>query len=283
MARKTIMMLATVALFAACSDSASSEAATASKANLLSHRVPVYLALGDSVPFGWSDALAGSTEPWRFVGYPQFLAFGLGMRLLDAACPSEASGSFLSADAPDDGCRAYRATHDLHVQYDGTQLTYALEVVKTSRRLELVTLQLGANDLQILSKSCAGDPQCVAANLPGTVQAIATNVATIIGALREAEYGGQVVVIDYYNPTTDPMQDAVLGALDGALEATATAMGVDFVDLKEPFARAAERVGGDPCATHLIATVNGVCESHPSWAGHLLIATLVARALDQGH
>ncbi len=280
MARKNVAMLATAALLAACSGSASSEAAATSKANLSLHRVPVYLALGDSVPFGWRDALADSTEPWRFVGYPQLLAFGLGMRVLDAACPSEASGSFLSAQAPDDGCRAYRATHDLHVEYGGTQLAYALEVVQTSPRLDLVTLQLGANDLQLLAKTCGGDPQCIVANLPATLQAAAVNVATIIGALRAAGYGGQVVVIDYYNPTTDPMQDALLGALDDALKGAANAMGADFVDLKEPFARAAQRAGGDPCATHLIAEVNGACEIHPSWAGHLLIATIVARAVD---
>jgi hypothetical protein len=82
------------------------------------------------------------------------------------------------------------------------------------------------------------------------------------------------------NPTIDPLQGQLIGALDQALEAAAAAAGADFLDLAAPFARAAAKVGGDPCDTGLIAKVDGACEIHPSWSGHLFIAMLVARELD---
>jgi len=276
------MIVAAALVLASCSDRTSSSVAANPEATLRADRRPVYLALGDSVPFGWSNALADSSVPWRFVGYPQYLGFELGLRVLDAACPSEASGSFISADQPDDGCRAYRESHALHVDYPGTQLDYALAVVHDTPRLELVTLQLGANDLQLLAKGCLGDANCILAGLPATLESTATNLATIIGALRVvAGYTGRLVVVDYYNPTTDPTQEALIEALDGALQGAAAATGSDLVDLRVPFARAAARVGGDPCATGLIAKDNGTCEIHPSQLGHLFIATLIAREVER--
>jgi len=242
---------------------------------------PVYLALGDSVPFGWSDALADAEVPQRFFGYPKYLAGMVELPLLDAACPSEASGSLISADAPDDGCRAYREEHALHVSYDGTQLAYALEVAATHPRLGLVTLQVGANDLQLLVKGCGGAPECILGGVEATLAATANNVASIVMALRMSGYGGQVVVVDYYNPSTDPQQGMLIGALDQALQAAAGAVGADFVDLYARFAQAAAEAGGDPCATGLIAKVDGQCEIHPSRAGHRLIARLIAEVVER--
>jgi lysophospholipase L1-like esterase len=242
---------------------------------------PAYLALGDSLPFGWSDALADAKVPQRFFGYPKYLAGMLGLPLLDAACPSEASGSFISSSAPDDGCRAYREEHALHVDYDGTQLAYALEVARTHPRLDLVTLQLGANDLQLLVKGCLGDPGCIQAGAQAALGATANNVATIVGALHLSGYSGQVVVVDYYNPSTNPLQDALIRALNQALAAAAGAVRADFVDLYAPFAQAAAEAGGDPCDTGLIATVDGRCEIHPSREGHRLIAALIEEVVER--
>ncbi len=268
----TISIWAAAAALLACSGS-DTRAAPESTQALVSTHAPVYLALGDSVPFGWSDALGAITQkPWRFQGYPKLLASALDLPLLDAACPSEASGSFVSADAPDDGCRAYKASHDLHVDYAGTQLDYALEVVRSHPRLELVTLQVGANDLQIVGKSCGGDPACIVSALPAALQETVAHVVTIVANLRAAGYAGQIVLIDYYSP--DAGQALLIQALDGALAQAAAypGLGVDSVDLYGPF-------GSDPCAAGLIAKVDGRCEIHPSRAGHELIASLVAQVV----
>jgi lysophospholipase L1-like esterase len=293
---RMVMRFLAAGLLAACagdvaSDSTAVAQDAAQDAAASAHRCdrrPIYLALGDSVPFGWSDAMGQVTDnPHRFKGYPMLLAEELDLPLLDAACPSEASGSFLSSALPDDGCRAYRAEHPLHVAYDGTQLDYALAVVAAHPRVRLVTLQLGANDLQLLMKGCALDPACVAEGLPATVAAAGQHVAAIVVALRTALYSGPIVVLDYYNPTTDPAQGLALGALDVALAQAAQATGAGFVDLCVPFNGVsplaapppgwpvAPCLGADPCASGLIAKVDGACEIHPSRRGHRLIAETV--------
>src|SRR4051794_1271220 len=68
-----------------------------------------YLALGDSVPFGFIP-LAGfeAVNASNFVGYPDYVGQAQGMRTVNGACPGEASGSFLDEFTPDNGCRAYR-------------------------------------------------------------------------------------------------------------------------------------------------------------------------------
>lgn len=174
---------------------------------------PVYLALGDSLPFGWFDGVEVPRNPNWFVGYPAFLAGTLDLPVIDAACPSEASGSFLLASEPDDGCRAFRERYPLHVAYGGTQVDFAASFVAVHTRTRLVTLQLGANDLQLVLKGCAGDVAYVARTLPEALPRIALNVGTGVGALRLAGYSGQVVVVGYYNPTHDPAYGVAVQAL----------------------------------------------------------------------
>ncbi len=254
----------------------------------LSTRAPVYLALGDSVAFGWHDGIADPWNPHWFVGYANYLAELIELPLVNAACPSEASGSFLDAVQPDDGCRAFKASYPLHVEYDSTQLEYARSFVAAHPRLRLVTLQLGANDLQLMAKACAMDPACIASSVQGRMTALVGNVVAIVSSLRAAGYRGQVLVIDYYAPNTDPTYSMLIGALDQALALAVAAAGglpgggpVALVDVQEAFAAEAAEVGGDPCATGLINRLpDGTCEIHPSEAGYRLIAQLIAQQVE---
>src|SRR5690242_2260760 len=70
-----------------------------------------YLALGDSVSFGMDPNLLPTAtgqplpKPSRFVGYPEVIG-GVDLRfhtLINASCPGETSGSFISGTAPDNG------------------------------------------------------------------------------------------------------------------------------------------------------------------------------------
>src|SRR5688500_1207936 len=59
-----------------------------------------YLALGDSVPFGYyGNAGALYLDPDNFVGYPELVADDLKLRLLNASCPGETTASFIDVDA----------------------------------------------------------------------------------------------------------------------------------------------------------------------------------------
>ena len=65
-----------------------------------------YLALGDSVPFGYfGNAGPRYLDPDNFVGYPELVADDLRLRLLNASCPGETTASFIDADAQSNGCQ----------------------------------------------------------------------------------------------------------------------------------------------------------------------------------
>jgi hypothetical protein len=66
---------------------------SAMAADTSSARARNYLALGDSVPFGY-DPFILPTDPTQFVGYPEDAATRLGLDLANASCPREASGGF---------------------------------------------------------------------------------------------------------------------------------------------------------------------------------------------
>src|SRR5438874_2345032 len=74
-----------------------------------------YLALGDSVPFGFSPPLSPN-DAHNFVGYPEIVAQGLDVKDVNAACPGEATGGFLLLTGTDNVCRPYRASSSLHVE-----------------------------------------------------------------------------------------------------------------------------------------------------------------------
>src|SRR6266853_2241614 len=58
-----------------------------------------YLAFGDSVPFGYSPLL-NPTVASNFVGYPEIAARLLNIQDVNATCPGEATGGFISLRAP---------------------------------------------------------------------------------------------------------------------------------------------------------------------------------------
>src|SRR3712207_6770089 len=65
-----------------------------------------YLALGDSVPFGYrgGEPPEAYQDAADFVGYPELVGEELGLEVLNASCPGETTASFLDAAAPSNGC-----------------------------------------------------------------------------------------------------------------------------------------------------------------------------------
>ena len=67
-----------------------------------------YLALGDSVVFAFIEQAGYEYYyPTNFVGYADWTGLTLSLNPVDAGCPGETTGSFLSSTAPDNGCRDY--------------------------------------------------------------------------------------------------------------------------------------------------------------------------------
>ena len=116
-----------------------------------------YVALGDSVPFGYSPLLEDPWVPARFVGYPEIIARQTRLTTTNLACPGQTAQAIISRTAVDNGCfDARRAAHDagfelLHTDYSGTQIKAALEAVRSSTPPALITIQAGGNEVSPVS------------------------------------------------------------------------------------------------------------------------------------
>ena len=243
-----------------------------------------FLALGDSVPFGFiaADGFA-YVNPDNFVGYPNYVGGDLRLHSANAACPGETSSSFISPTGADNGCRPFRASFPLHVSYTSTQLDFATNFLATHKQTRLVTITLGANDGLLLEKSCNFDPACIQAGLPLALATLTSNMNTILGSLRATGFRGVLIVVNYYSlDYSDPGQTGLVVLLNQTLATVAAANGAVVADAFTAFRTAASTpfAGGKTCRAGLL-NVNPSdatqmsCDDHPTQSGHILLANTV--------
>jgi lysophospholipase L1-like esterase len=252
------------------------------------------LVLGDSVSFGYIASVGFEyfyTDAENFIGFANDLGRHLDLDVVNASCPGETTGSFLSATAPDNGCRAYRGLFPLHVDYKSTQLEFATQYLRRHREVRLVTLMLGANDGFLLEASCASNPTpalvaaCIEAGAPALLATVAGNTAKILGDLRATGYGGAIVVANYYSlDYSDAAGTALTADLNAAIATPTQAYGAVVADVFTAFKTVASKpaFGGKTCNTGLLNpdVVNQfVCNIHPAQTGHRLIAKTIEHAL----
>ena len=249
-----------------------------------------YLALGDSVSFGYRESANLPTPNYAdaasFTGYPENVAAALGLHVANAACPGETANSLIAANVPSNGCEnsptaaaGYRTAFPLHVRYSGTQLSYAVQYLRTHRDTRLVSLMIGANDGFLCQETTAD--HC-ASELPSVLKHIGANVRTTLSALRnQAHYRGQLVIVNYYSTDyTSATANASSQALNAAMDTAAKPYSVRFADGYGTFAAAAAQAGGDTCKAGLLTTLTtGGCGVHPSVAGQALLALAVEKAV----
>ena len=99
--------------------------------------------------------------------------------------------------------------YPLHVQYQGTQMEYALHYLAAHKHTRLVTIDIGANDAFVCQATTL-DHCSSLAELLGVASTIAANLGTIFHQLRDtAGYDGPLVALTYYSLSyTDPAQVA---------------------------------------------------------------------------
>src|SRR5579884_795825 len=223
-----------------------------------------YLALGDSVAFGYVPPNAvpapNYLDQHSFVGYPELLAQQLDERVSNASCPGETSTSMLVAGAVSNGCEnapgstvGYRTLYPLHVQYQGTQMAYALQYLAAHKHTHLITLDIGANDAFVCQETTA-DGCTSSSELLGVAGQITGNLATIFHQLRDvAGYQGPIVVLTYYSLSySDPSQLALSEFLDSVLANATLADGGIVADGFDAFLGPSLAFGGSPCAAGLL-------------------------------
>ena len=250
---------------------------------------PGYLALGDSVAFGYRPIavtpLEGYLNPANFTGYPEDLAKALRVRLVNASCPGETTSSMINSAAPSNGCESgvrggpgYRSFAPLHVGYGGSQLDYAVRYLERHPQTRLVTIDIGVNDVFACEQTTAD--RCSGTDLQPVLAKIRHNLTTILSALRNrAHYRNALVVLTYYALTYSAATDGQMRELNTALTVPAARFGVRIADGYAAFRAASVRSGGDTCAAGLrIKLPAGGCDLHPSALGQRVLAAAVQRA-----
>ena len=244
---------------------------------------PRYLALGDSVTFGFiTQAGFEYVNADNFIGFPTYAGQSAKLNVVNAACPGETTGSFLSSAAPDDGCREFRTLGgQLHVPYNSTQLAFALGFLKMHPSTSLITVGLGANDVFLLEAACLNDPTCIETELPAVLADVTTNVETIISDLRGTGFTGTIIVVNYYSVDySDAAGTAITAALNEALKTAADQSGVVLADVFTAFQAATVPAGGKTCTAGLLnasPSSEFTCDVHPSQSGQMLIGKVVAK------
>jgi lysophospholipase L1-like esterase len=251
-----------------------------------------YLALGDSVAFGYVPPNAVPAPNYldarSFVGYPELLAEQLKERVTNASCPGETSTSMLVAGAPSFGCEnqpgssvGYRTLFPLHVRYRRTQMQFAIHYLRTHNHTRLVTLDIGANDA-FLCQATTADQCTSTGELTGVANQLAANLGTIFHDLRDvARYRGPIVALTYYSLSySDPAAIQSAEFLNSVISSVTTAHGGLVADGFGAFQGPSDAAGGDPCAAGLLIKLpDGTCNVHPSPPGHELLAAAIAKAI----
>jgi hypothetical protein len=248
-----------------------------------SNRPQAYLALGNSVAFGFNPLLDRSNAD-NFIGYPTPVAAALKENLTNASCSGETSSHFISLSGSDHGCGAYRANFPLHVAYSGTQLAFTDAFLQSHPMTLVVSIDIGANDLFVLLDACGGNAGCIQAGLPGMLATLSANLDTIYGHIRNLDgYHHKLVALTYYSLNySDPTGTFLISQVNQVVAARTLAWGGIVADGFGAFAAASTAFGGDTCAAGLRIVVLSsplTCDIHPSPAGRDLLAQAIVNAL----
>jgi lysophospholipase L1-like esterase len=246
-----------------------------------------YLAIGDSVTFGYQEPQVTPApnyhDPASLPGYPEQLGAQLHLRVINASCPGETSGSLINTSTPSNGCEnGYRKLYPLHVRYTGAQLAFAVSYLRHHPRTRLVSLMIGANDVFLCQKTTP-DGCTSSAELQATFTKLSANVRRILSAIRrQARYRGQLAIVNYYSLNyASAFITGISQRLNKAMDSAARPFHVEIADGYGELRAAAEHSGGDTCAAGLLTQLGspGKCGVHPSFAGQALLASALLKAI----
>jgi len=251
-----------------------------------SERSVEYLAVGDSLAFGYNPLATNPSNPASFVGYPDAVATALRDHLTNASCPGETSSHYIDLAGSDNSCGQWRAAFPLHAMYTGTQLAYVDTFLQSHPKTQLVTIDMGANDLNVLINACGGraNAPCILAGLPAMLDVLSANLDTIYGHIRDLDgYRHKLVALTYPSlDYGDALETGVVLQINAVVVERTLAWGGIVADGFGAWASASTAYGGDTCAAGLrIPTplLQTPCDDHPTAIGHELLAQAIMSAL----
>jgi lysophospholipase L1-like esterase len=245
-----------------------------------------YLALGDSLAFGYSQAkfesLLPSEPPAAYdTGYVDDFArlLKLGnpkLQVINDGCPGETTESFIK------GPCEYQLAFPLHHPYVGgptsSQLSDALAYLQANPNTNPITLDIGANDaLGVIERTCEKKVECVVKEAPGLFAHIAANLGLILGDLRGADSHATIIVLGLYNPFGEKLSggDALTAQLNEVMSKVAAAVGARFADPLPVFNPPGAFEESTICLlTNMCKTPEDI---HPTDLGYGVLAGLIAK------
>ena len=234
------------------------------------------LALGDSLPYGFTTAKArAGLPPAAFVGFTDVLGAGLRLRTTNLSCPGETTTTF--AVGP---CPWTAAGFALHSAYAGPQLAAAERFLRDHRgRTSLVTLTVWGNDVNEFLASCP-DLACVVERAPAEIAAFAARLDALLRPLRAADPSARIVVVGAMHVQLDEIEagDRLIASFNAAMSGVAARHGARFAD-PTPWFNPRGPVAVRRVAVCALTLVCGAGDTHPSPAGHLVLAGLIARTI----
>ena len=246
-----------------------------------------YLALGDSLAFGYQQArfnsLFPNEDPAAFdTGYVDdfgrfLLKTGRDSAIVNDGCPGETTDSFIN------GPCAYQLAFPLHHPYAGgpssSQLSDALAYLSAHPgAVSPITLDIGANDaLGVIEGACKLEAACIAAHAPALFAHVAGNLGTILGDLRGAAPQAKIVVLGVYNPFGARIAGGgeLAAALNEVMRQVASSVSARFADPLPVFnPRGALEA---PAICLLTNMCTPLMDIHPTDLGYQVLAALILR------
>jgi len=249
-----------------------------------------YLALGDSLAFGYStffDTPQNFGDNGYVSRFADHLAGVRGTRpeVVNFAVPGESVEEFFGGSGF--GYLYNRNYFDLAAPLDGPLTTQAellagvlAEHESGARTITNVTVQIGVNDLFQLADTPGFFDQSLGSQLAAVNAALVDIVAGVdamLADIRASAPGADVRVVGYYNPFAilpsdplSPLADLATSPLNESLRATALANGASFVDVFDLFA-------GRESELTRILTIDALGDAniHPTEAGYDVLAEAI--------
>jgi len=240
-----------------------------------------YLALGDSLAFGYSQAKFNSLLPEEpacayDTGYVDDFGkllglFEPGVQTVNDGCPGETTESFIK------GPCEYGLHFPLHHPYSGSQLADALSYLAAHPgTVNPITIDIGANDaLGVIEGVCKLEAKCVQEQAPALIEHVGHNLASILAQLRAAAPSAQIIVLGLYNPFGESIAggDALTAKLNEVMAGVAAGVGARFANPLPVF----NPPGGLEQPT--LCTFTNICTTlkdiHPTDLGYAVLGGLV--------
>ncbi|MGQ0464234.1 MAG: SGNH/GDSL hydrolase family protein [Sporichthyaceae bacterium] len=239
-----------------------------------------YLALGDSISYGYDPNFPWPFTGKDFVGYPTDVGAARGSTAVNASCPGDTAAGFVSAQRADVGCRSYRTDKAImHVDYEGPQLQFATAFLRSHPKTDLVTIGIGINDFY----ACIVRTTDRCAKELATVKAqYRVDLTTILSELRTV-YDGTIVLVNYPGQYYGTSATFVPSQVNAEMAKVAPRFGAVVADTYAAFAAHTAGVNGDSCAAGLMIVGPDGCDSHLTPAGRAVVAGTISAAIDRAN